>query len=364
MGKGELRISEKRIKEIHTAIMHEEADRTALIGEWKKTANEIINYKSEKISFTPPANVQAEIHELLNNTNAKLDAYFKTTKNYVHPLIIASDFHLGYVTIHPFYDGNGRTARILMNLILIACNYPPIIIKEADKNAYYQYLADIQVYGGDKNMFYEFMANKLLESQQTIISAINGENIEESDDVQKEIELLKIQLSNKELSKSPKIIFDVFNKINKGVWPKIADTLKLFDEFYNENKTEHFVNYDNEKYKTYTKSIHSILNYQTSDKPIELTIFGHNIYETDVKTVKWQHTKFGLKGSEKNSNAVTYLSIGFEQSKFELYFVLDAIKIFSKTYSYSSFVSMDEIDEMKLKLGKEFVKHIKENTGI
>jgi len=200
IGKGEVRISEKRIKEIHKAIIKEtdDPDKNKQIGAWKTESNEIINYKGEKIRFTPPSDVAVEIHDLLNTTNAQLDAYFANKKEAVHPLIIASNFHLGFVSIHPFFDGNGRTARILMNLILIACGYPPIIINDTDKKAYYQYLADIQVYGGDKNLMYNQMAELLLRSLTLVKDAVAGKDIEEPDDLDKRLELFKKITENKE----------------------------------------------------------------------------------------------------------------------------------------------------------------------
>ena len=193
MGKGEVRISEKRIKEIHKAILKETDDpiKNRQIGTWKTEPNEIINYKDEKISFTAPADVADEMHELLNKTNAQLDVYFAGKKEAQHPLIIAADFHLGFVTIHPFFDGNGRTARILMNLILIAGGYPPIIITDSGKQAYYQYLADIQAYGGDKELMYFQMAGLELKSLMLVLKASKGEDIEEEDDLDKRLEMLK-----------------------------------------------------------------------------------------------------------------------------------------------------------------------------
>lgn len=201
MGKGEVRISEKRIKEIHKAILKEtdDASKNEQIGAWKTAPNEIINYKGEKISFTAPADVPVKMHDLLNQTNAELDAYFAGKKEAKHPLIIAADFHLRFVSIHPFFDGNGRTGRILMNLILIACGYPPIIITDNGKQAYYQYLADIQAYGGDKELMYFHMAGLEHRSLTLVLKAIKGEDIEEEDDLDKRLEMLKkISVSDEE----------------------------------------------------------------------------------------------------------------------------------------------------------------------
>ncbi len=217
IGKGELRIAEKRIKEIHKAIMHEEdADKVSQIGNWKSQANEIINYKNEKISFTPPSEVAEAMHALLNKTNAELDAFFANKKS-PHPLVIASQFHIGYVSVHPFYDGNGRTARILNNLLLISCGLPPIIIKDKDKKAYYQLLADIQAYGGNAELFYAFIGDRIIESQQLVLDAIEGKEIEEPDDMDKKLALLEKELEaidpNEEIKKhfDKETFVEIFN---------------------------------------------------------------------------------------------------------------------------------------------------------
>jgi Fic family protein len=53
-----------------------------------------------------------------------------------HPIIIAAVAHFKLVNIHPFIDGNGRTARLLMNLLLLQKGYPLAIIKTKDRSTY------------------------------------------------------------------------------------------------------------------------------------------------------------------------------------------------------------------------------------
>lgn len=53
-----------------------------------------------------------------------------------HPVKIATDTHFKLVSIHPFVDGNGRTARLLMNLLLMQEGYPPAIVRKEDRGAY------------------------------------------------------------------------------------------------------------------------------------------------------------------------------------------------------------------------------------
>jgi Fic family protein len=58
----------------------------------------------------------------------------------MHPVELAARVHIDFVGIHPFIDGNGRTARLLMNLELLKAGFPPIVIKVADRLEYYQAL--------------------------------------------------------------------------------------------------------------------------------------------------------------------------------------------------------------------------------
>ncbi|MCD6011355.1 MAG: hypothetical protein K0Q79_1217 [Flavipsychrobacter sp.] len=177
-GRGELNISEKRIKDIHSGIMSEEDPaKKDMIGKWKVNNNYLYSYKNERIDFVPPAEVPERMHNLVNWVNAEKEK-IDSDRGALHPAIIAFKFHTEFVSIHPFYDGNGRIGRILTNIILISYGYPPVYIKENERMAYYQYLADMQVYGGDAEPFYDFMTRLLLRSVQWQLDAIEGNEVE------------------------------------------------------------------------------------------------------------------------------------------------------------------------------------------
>jgi Fic family protein len=59
----------------------------------------------------------------------------------LHPVAVAAMAHHRLAAIHPFIDGNGRTARLVMNVLLMQKRYPPTVIMRANRGQYYNVLA-------------------------------------------------------------------------------------------------------------------------------------------------------------------------------------------------------------------------------
>ena len=98
-----------------------------------------------------------------------------TTKSSLHPVAFAGEAHYRLVTIHPFADGNGRTARLLMNLLLLMRGYPPAIIRTRDRLAYIGALERAQ-YGGSKADFDALVAKAAERSLDIYLKAARGES--------------------------------------------------------------------------------------------------------------------------------------------------------------------------------------------
>ena len=69
-----------------------------------------------------------------------MEALFAETKAMADPIEKAARLHHGIASIHPFADGNGRTARLTMNFVLLAAGYPPVSIPVSPREAYYNAL--------------------------------------------------------------------------------------------------------------------------------------------------------------------------------------------------------------------------------
>ena len=85
--------------------------------------------------------------------------------------------HLKFVSIHPFVDGNGRIARILMNMLLLKNGYAPIIIRPADRKKYLSAIENYQI-KGDKETYIKFMFRILNRSMKIAVNMFEVEKTE------------------------------------------------------------------------------------------------------------------------------------------------------------------------------------------
>lgn len=91
----------------------------------------------------------------------------------VHPVELAAEAHYRLVTIHPFTDGNGRTARLLMNMILLMSGYPAAIIRNRDRLAYIDSLERAEL-GGPKDAYMKIVARAVDRSLDIYLKAAEG----------------------------------------------------------------------------------------------------------------------------------------------------------------------------------------------
>ncbi len=92
----------------------------------------------------------------------ELVVWIRKNKNKFHPVEFAALIHYKLVAIHPFFDGNGRTVRLLMNVILMQANYPLAIILKNDRKRYYNVLSKADK--GDLIPFVRFIAQAVERS--------------------------------------------------------------------------------------------------------------------------------------------------------------------------------------------------------
>lgn len=118
---------------------------------------------------TPPP--WTEVHATIGDW---VDALRSVTST-AHPIIAIADAHGRFERIHPFIDGNGRTGRLLTNLVLVRLGYAPAIIYKRDRD---RYLAALRAAdAGDSGALAEIFARAVLDNlYRFIVPAVAGPN--------------------------------------------------------------------------------------------------------------------------------------------------------------------------------------------
>lgn len=151
-------LSEMDIKNIHTLVLKGIDDENA--GRYR-TENVIIS----GATHIPPESVI--VPELMEKLIYRYDEW----KEKYHPIVVAALLHAEFVKIHPFIDGNGRTARLLMNFETMKNGYPPIIIKTEERHKYYDAL-DKGAMTGDYTDFVKMVTKQAEEMMDLYLKLI------------------------------------------------------------------------------------------------------------------------------------------------------------------------------------------------
>lgn len=135
------------IKQLHF-ITQQGIDQNA--GKYKTEENCVIDSNGILVDNTTPVQF---VDERMND----LMRWYSENKHKLPPVTLASVFHNQFVYIHPFSDGNGRVARLLLNFILIKHAYFPVIIMNDEKQKYY--IALRQSKTGDMTPFIRYLSD-------------------------------------------------------------------------------------------------------------------------------------------------------------------------------------------------------------
>ena len=115
------------VRQIHKLVLSRIDDENA--GRYRETQVRIAG-----AAFTPPESW------LIPNLMTEWGEWLAAEKKHSLPIELAALAHHRLVAIHPFIDGNGRTARLVMNLILMRAGYPPTVIQRINRRQYYRVL--------------------------------------------------------------------------------------------------------------------------------------------------------------------------------------------------------------------------------
>jgi fic protein len=131
-------LTETFIRTLHQTLLREDyqvtnpdgTTYTIHAGQYKTRPNSVRTITGKLFEYASPEETPALMADLIAWYNREEVAVT------LSPIQLASLFHYRYIRIHPFEDGNGRMARLLVNYILCKRGYPMIVVKSTDKNQY------------------------------------------------------------------------------------------------------------------------------------------------------------------------------------------------------------------------------------
>lgn len=237
-------LTEYFIKSLHRTLIREDYNvqkeingqivtYTVHAGQYKTRPNSVKTVTGEIFEYALPEETSALMTDLIDWYNSAVE------EGKLSAIELASLFHYRYIRIHPFEDGNGRIARLLVNFILLRAGYPMIIVRSNDKDKYLSALNRCDVTVGltpsdgahaelaQIHPFVEYMESCLERALTLRIEAAKGDEIEEEDDWQKE---LKIKFSPKLNlpEKSKEVVNRVMAHVFLPLIRQVNDNLKSY----------------------------------------------------------------------------------------------------------------------------------------
>lgn len=204
-------ISEQTILQIHREILKNIDNLNA--GKYRQVEVRIAGVDAKLPKFDKVPELVDEYIKWLHKSGAD------------HPVKIAADAHFKLVAIHPFVDGNGRTARLLMNLLLMEEGYPPSLIRKEDRRYYIDSIHKMEL--GDPADFYQTIFDGVNRSLDIYLEALEPKSRSPKSSKN---QLLKI---GELASQSGETIPTIRHWINEGLLAAVNKTPSgylLFDE--------------------------------------------------------------------------------------------------------------------------------------
>ncbi|RME10240.1 MAG: Fic family protein [Bacteroidetes bacterium] len=319
------------------AITPEGRPTTRLIvpGEYKKYPNHVLLPDGTRFEYATPEDVPALMNELIN--------WYNNETEDLHPLTVAATFHYRLVRIHPFDDGNGRVARLLMNYHLMRKGYLPAIIKSSDKKGYLAALG--QADAGMLEAFIAYVGKQLIWSYELAIRAAQGEEIEEKEDWKKQLELLKQKaraVGNETTPKTPELLEARLRDSIIPLFRELDAHLALFDELFL-----------NKEINWFTGSSNPV---NSEEELIAKSRDGQ------LAAVRYLARFTGYKYNGVHPFDMTVdVRVEFEEYFYTARLVNAGIRIPAKKYDTP--FSEDEIEEFISKVGKYFTEFLEKATG-
>ncbi len=209
-------LSKELLCEIHASITKDTLEEPSEVGVFRTEQNEVQDLDNKVLHVPPPPE---DVEQLINNM-----CWFANEEDgssFIHPVIKAIILHFWLAYVHPFMDGNGRTARALFYWYMLRHDYPLI-----------EYLSISSVINKKRTQYLKaFLYSEMDDNDMTYFVMFHLRVIHEAlDDV---VEYIK---RKKQLEKAADQMYSKFPTLNHRQWPIVIDALTKPDEKYTVEK--------------------------------------------------------------------------------------------------------------------------------
>jgi Fic family protein len=305
------------------------------VGEYKEHPNSVRLKTGEVFQYTSPLETPLKMAELMQ---------WYRDNDRIHPLLFASQLHYDFIRIHPFDDGNGRVARLLVNYVLMKNGYPPIIVKAAEKDKYLTALNKADT--GDINAFHEYMADQLIWSLELAIKAAKGENIEEPDDLDKRVALFDVMVGgvNQTIQKikNEEVMHEILMKVVEPLFRKVFETVLKISPLFISTELTYYIDG--------AGSPHHNINELLENIEISWEQKRGDIRKIDLEIHFIKLRKLGIQAFDIYDR----ITFEFEEHKYKVLFQQNE----SIDKLYHQFLTEKEIQEIATQVGNNVVNNI------
>lgn len=362
-------LTETFIRQLHLTLLREDytvyrklpdGQTTSYIihaGTYKTRPNSVITVTGERFEYASPEETPALMSDLV--------AWYNTAEaeGILTPVELAALFHYRYIRIHPFEDGNGRISRLIVNYILSRHRFPMIVVKSKDKDNYLTALNRCDVVVGPTpsagahaelsqiQPFVDYLKGCLERALTLCIKAAKGESIEEEDDFEKQLAILKRtakkEIEDNKRQDTPLNKMDIFNSFHRRFADELITALKPATAFFNTFTVHYFMTKNRDQISTDS--------FFRLDPKKEMSLDHISDKEMDILTNAQSimfHLAFqGVRGGFNMNDIAIYIqpSVLFDYSSYTFN---------GKNYEYGSFPTEHEIKTLIGSIKKDVLQRI------
>lgn len=324
----------------------EKTRRLIKVGEYKEFPNSVRLKNGELFHYASPTETPKMMEDLMSWYKSRDQAN-------MDPVLLSSEFHHRFVRIHPFDDGNGRIARLLVNFILMKNQLPPIIIKSQQKDEYLTALQHADV--GNLLFFQNYIGSQLVWSLELSIKAAKGEDISEDDDIDKEIELFKREELTKTkvgtIKKNDQLIANLYFDRFKYLFDKIEEKHQKLDELFEINEYRRALNRSHPS---------NYINHDYLDDKMQKALEGNLSLQTGGTAPQTLNLAIHHKGYLRNglNTFSTHHNISIQFDDYQMH-IGDSYVKQRETFLYSNPPTKIQLKEMAKKMVEAHFEELK-----